>query len=82
MADVGEAARAIVTVSSWIAAGNSAEHPMNLEGWQATEFEDAVLVSAGGQRSNRLYFVRGDDVVAFSPSVTSLDDAYARLRSN
>ena len=82
MADVEGIARAIATVSSSMAGENSAEHPLNLEEWQATEFEDAYLVSPAGRRSNRLYFVRGDDVVAFSPSVTSFDDAYARLRSN
>ena len=39
-------------------------------------------MSPVGERFNRLDFVHGDDVVAFSPSFTSFDDTYARMCSD
>lgn len=51
-----------------------------LDAWNVTDYRDAVVFSsAAGARSNRAYLVRGDTVEAFSPSDTTIDEAYNAL---
>lgn len=74
------ATEALSALSAWLESQGVSVSPMNSDDWQVTEFEDALLVSPSGlSRSNRLYLVRGLEVVAFNPSVTSFDDAYRSL---
>lgn len=74
------ATEALSALSAWLEGQGVNMPTMNSDDWQVTEFEDALLVSPSGRRrSNRLYLVRGLEVVAFNPSVTSFDDAYRSL---
>ena len=73
---------ALGALNTWLADHGVLE-PSAIEDWNISPFEDALLFSSSGQRrSNRLYLVRGSAVVAFSPSMTTLDEAFARLRDS
>ena len=51
-----------------------------LSDWDVGIFRDAFIFSPGaGRLGNRLYFVRGDHVAPFTPSIESIETAYARL---
>ena len=74
------AAETLSVLDAWLESHGLDVTPTSADDWQITKFEDALLFAPSGQRrSNRLYFVRGRAIVAFSPSVTSFDDAYASL---
>ena len=74
------AVKGLAVLEAWLQSHGLEEAPIHAEGWQATEFEDALIFSPSDQRrSNRLYLVRGSEVIAFAPSSISLDDAYASL---
>ena len=51
-----------------------------LDDWSISDFKNALLFSVPApSRSNYLYLVKDGNVVGFSPSTMSLDDAYASL---
>lgn len=68
------------TLNKWLAEHGVPDAHTTPDDWNINPFEDALLFAPAGQRrSNRLYFVRGDVVSAFSPSTTSFDEGYAQL---
>jgi len=72
-------ATAIAVLARWLSQHGAAADAGE-DGWQVSAFEDCFLLTpSGGRRSNQLYLVRGQSVVAFSPATMSLDDAYATL---
>ncbi len=75
----GREERAHTVLDDWLLRHSTVPpRPTALTDWHVGTFREALLFSRG-TRSNRLYFVRGDKVVAFSPSRERIDDAYARL---
>lgn len=73
-------AAAIETLNKWLAKHGAPGANTTPDDWNISPFEDAMLFApTGHRRSNRLYFVRGDVVSAFSPSKTSFDEGYAQL---
>lgn len=73
-------AAAIETLNKWLAEHGVPASNTTPDDWNINPFEDALLFAPAGQRrSNRLYFVRGEVVSAFSPSTTSFDEGYAQL---
>ncbi|HEY4225754.1 MAG TPA: hypothetical protein VGM70_08070 [Pseudolysinimonas sp.] len=70
---------ALGTLNTWLAEHGVLESSA-LDDWDVSPFDDALLFSSAGQRrANRLYLVRRGVVVAFSPSTTTFDQAYAQL---
>lgn len=68
------------TLNRWLSEHGVPDAHTTPDDWNINQFEDALLFAPVGQRrSNRLYFVRGDAVSAFSPSTTSFDEGYAQL---
>jgi len=76
----GQTNAAVETLNKWLAEHGMPDARTLPEDWNINPFEDALLFSPVGQRrSNRVYFVRGESVSAFSPSVTTFDEGYAQL---
>lgn len=73
-------AAAIETLNKWLAEHGVPDASTTPDDWNINPFEDALLFARAERRpSNRLSFVRGEVVFAFSPSTTSFDEGYAQL---
>ena len=80
MTSESSAAEPLSVLSAWLESHGGDGTGVSADDWQITNFEDALLIAPSGhRRSNRLYLVRGREIAAFSPSVTSFDDAYGTL---
>lgn len=72
---------AVQALNSWLSSNEAQEATTTAADWNINPFEDAILLTpAGRRRSNRVYLVRGVQVIAFAPSTTSFDEAYAELK--
>lgn len=80
MIDENTRLAAIRHLNAWLTEHGMTGASTSVGDWTITPFEKALLFAPVGQaRSNRLYFVLGSSVAAFSPAVTSFDEAYARV---
>jgi hypothetical protein len=80
MTEIETEAAAIAVLTHWCSQRGLAGVDAADDNWQASVFEDCFIIRpSGGRRSNQLYLVRGESVIAFSPATTSLGDAYAAL---
>ncbi len=75
-----EGAAAVETLNKWLNNNGGQDVKTTVNDWVWHKIDDAILFSPiGGRRSNRLYLVKGDKVVAYSPSVTTFNQAYVKL---
>jgi hypothetical protein len=72
--------QALETLNSWLAARGHDTSSSTEDTWNISPYRDGFVFSpSGAARSNLLYIVSGDDVGAFSPATTSIDEAYAQV---
>ncbi len=70
---------ALAKLNNYLASQGSDVSSSQLEAWDITSHKDAYIFSPKGVRSNSLYLVRGSAVRSFSPTNTSVDEAYDQV---
>lgn len=65
--EIDEAA-AVETLNEWLNENGSQDVKTTVNDWACHKIDDAfMLYPIAGKRANRVYLVRGDDVIAYSP---------------
>jgi hypothetical protein len=74
--------QALAVLDAWLEQRGMSSRTSTGDAWDVAPYRAGFVFSpTGGARSNVLYLVVDDVVTAFSPSTTSIEDAYENRRS-
>ncbi len=74
-----EISRARQVLREWLLGRGDAEIAAKVDSWDGAAGPAACSFLPGGGRSNRIYLVKDDRVLAFSPSEMDITEALTRL---